>query len=133
MDRTIVHFEIPVDDPDRAVEFYRDLFGWAITKAEAASQEYWPVSTVPVDSDGRPERPGINGGLVRRNGRDEGLVNYVEVEDVAQYATDAVALGGEVVVPRTAVAGMGWFVRLKDTEGNVFGLWQTDRKAREEA
>jgi len=27
MDHTIVHFEIPADNPERATKFYRDLFG----------------------------------------------------------------------------------------------------------
>ena len=27
MDNTIVHFEIPADNPERAAKFYRDLFG----------------------------------------------------------------------------------------------------------
>jgi uncharacterized protein len=29
---TIVHFEIPADDIDRAKKFYSDLFGWKIEK-----------------------------------------------------------------------------------------------------
>jgi uncharacterized protein len=29
---TIVHFEIPADDVDRAKKFYSDLFGWKMEK-----------------------------------------------------------------------------------------------------
>ena len=29
---TIVHFEIPTDDSERAKKFYTDLFGWKIEK-----------------------------------------------------------------------------------------------------
>ncbi|MBA3318363.1 MAG: VOC family protein, partial [Gemmatimonadales bacterium] len=32
MDHTIVHFEIPADDPERAAKFYRELFGWQIDR-----------------------------------------------------------------------------------------------------
>jgi predicted enzyme related to lactoylglutathione lyase len=32
-------------------------------------------------------------------------------------------------MPKTPVKAMGWFAMLKDTEGNVFGIWQTDPKA----
>ena len=32
MDSTIVHFEIPADNPERAAIFYRELFGWKIDK-----------------------------------------------------------------------------------------------------
>jgi predicted enzyme related to lactoylglutathione lyase len=27
------------------------------------------------------------------------------------------------------VKGMGWFAYLKDPEGNVFAIWETDAKA----
>ena len=30
-------------------------------------------------------------------------------------------------MPKTPVKAMGWFSVLKDTEGNVFALWQTDK------
>jgi catechol 2,3-dioxygenase-like lactoylglutathione lyase family enzyme len=67
MDHTIVHFEIPADDPERATKFYRELFGWDIKKHDApGGPEYWLISTVPTDSQGRPARPGVNGGLMRR-------------------------------------------------------------------
>jgi uncharacterized protein len=32
MDHTIVHFEIPADNPERATKFYCELFGWEIQK-----------------------------------------------------------------------------------------------------
>jgi predicted enzyme related to lactoylglutathione lyase len=39
MDHTIVHFEIPADDPERAARFYRDLFGWKIDKYEGSTDQ----------------------------------------------------------------------------------------------
>ncbi|MGZ7136310.1 MAG: VOC family protein, partial [Methanobacterium sp.] len=30
----VVHFEIPADDPERAIEFYKNVFGWKIDKWE---------------------------------------------------------------------------------------------------
>jgi len=29
----VVHFEIPIDDPDRAAGFYRDALGWEISRS----------------------------------------------------------------------------------------------------
>ena len=46
------------------------------------------------------------------------------MESIDQFVSDAVGLGAELVKPKTPVAGMGWFAWLKDTGGNVFGLWQ---------
>src|SRR5262245_17526251 len=34
MDHTVVHFEIPADQPERAAKFYRELFGWEISRWE---------------------------------------------------------------------------------------------------
>ena len=130
MDHTIVHFEIPADDPDRATKFYRELFGWEIQKfAGVGAPEYWTVSTVPKDAKGMPARPGVNGGLIRRRHPDHPPVNYIAVESVDEYAKKAKRLGATEVMPKTAVKEMGWFVWLKDTEGNVFALWETDGKA----
>src|SRR5262245_54742162 len=130
MDHTVVHFEIPADNPERATRFYRELFGWKIEKFDAAGgPEYWVVSTVPTDGTGRPARPGVNGGLARRQHPGLPPVNYVSVESVDEYARKAKRLGAEEVMPKTAVKEMGWFAWLKDTEGNVFGIWETDGTA----
>jgi predicted enzyme related to lactoylglutathione lyase len=130
MDHTIVHFEIPANDPERAAKFHRELFGWDIQKwASGGAGEYWMVSTVPMDAKGQPVRPGVNGGLMRRQRPDQPPVNYINVESVDEYAKKGTRLGAEQVMPKTPVKGMGWFAWLKDTEGNVFGIWQTDEKA----
>ena len=56
----VVHFEIHADDPERAVNFYQDVFGWQIVKWEGP-QDYWLITTGPDDE------PGINGGLMKRS------------------------------------------------------------------
>ncbi len=132
MDHTIVHFEIPADQPERAVEFYRELFGWEIKKFEgsvAGGMEYWMVQTVPTDAEGRPERPGVNGGLMRRMYPDQPLVNYINVENVEESVSRAERLGAKVLMGKTPVPGMGWFAQLKDPEGNLFAVWETDMSA----
>jgi hypothetical protein len=134
MDHTIVHFEIPADDPERAAKFYRELFGWTIQKWGGAGEaggppEYWMVSTVPTDEKGMPTRAGVNGGMMRRQMPGQAPVNYISVESADDHAKKAQGLGAQVVMPKTPVPQMGWFVLLKDPEGNIFGIWQTDEKA----
>jgi uncharacterized protein len=129
MDHTIVHFEIPADQPERAVEFYRELFGWDIKKYEgsaAGGMEYWMVATVPTDEQGRPTRPGVNGGLMRRMYPNQPPVNYINVENVDEAVGRAEQLGAKVLMGRTPVPGMGWFAQLTDPEGNLFAVWETD-------
>jgi predicted enzyme related to lactoylglutathione lyase len=112
MDHTIVHFEIPADQPERAAEFYRKLFGWEITRYEGAADgregfEYWMVRTVPTDAEGRPLRPGVNGGLMRRMAPDQPPVNYISVSDVDEFTQKAERLGAKVHMPKHPVPGMG--------------------------
>jgi predicted enzyme related to lactoylglutathione lyase len=132
MDHTIVHFEIPADQPERAAKFYRELFGWDITQFEGSAAggiEYWSVRTVPTDAAGWPARPGVNGGLMRRMYQGQPPVNYVAVEDVDEFVKKANRLGAKVLMEKTPVPGMGWFAQLNDTEGNLFAVWQHDPQA----
>ena len=132
MDHTIVHFEIPADDPERAAEFYRELFGWDIKKFEgsvAGGMEYWVVQTVPTGPDGRPDRPGVNGGLMRRMYPNQPPVNYINVENVDEAVSRAEQLGAKILMGKTPVPGMGWFAQLNDLEGNLIAVWEMDTSA----
>lgn len=125
-----MHFEIPADQPERAAKFYRELFGWNIKRWENdVGMEYWLVETVPTGADGRPERPGVNGGLMPRMFPGQAPVNYIAVENLDESVAKAERLGAKVVVRRQPVPGMGWFAQLADTEGNIIAIWQTDMAA----
>jgi predicted enzyme related to lactoylglutathione lyase len=136
MDHTVVHFEIPADQPERAVKFYQDLFGWDIQHYDgtaAGGVDYWMVRTVPTDGQGMPTRPGVNGGLMRRMYPGQTPVNYINVANVDEFAGKAERLGAKVLMGKMPVPGMGWFAQLADTEGNVFAIWETDAHAGEAA
>ena len=130
MDSTIVHFEIPADNPERAAKFYRELFGWKIEKwGNPNGIEYWMVETVPTNEQGMPARPGINGGMMPRMYPNQQPVNYVAVASVDDAVAKAERLGAKVMMGKTPVPGMGWFAQLTDPEGNVIAVWQTDPAA----
>jgi predicted enzyme related to lactoylglutathione lyase len=132
MEHTVVHFEIPADQPERAATFYRELFGWDIKsmgQVGGGGIEYWMVKTVPTDAQGMPTGPGVNGGLMRRMMPGQAPVNYIAVENVDQFVKKAERLGAKMLVPKMPVPNMGWFAQLKDTEGNIFAIWQSDKAA----
>jgi predicted enzyme related to lactoylglutathione lyase len=129
MDHTLCHFEIPADEPERAIAFYRKLFGWDFHCHEGGATPYWLISTVPTDEQGRPARPGVNGGLMKKMHPAQPWANYFLVESADDYGKKAESLGGQIVMPKTAVPGMGWFLYIKDTEGNIFGVWESDPNA----
>lgn len=117
----VAHFEIPADEPERAVRFYEDVFGWTIEQWEGP-MEYWLVTT------GQAPEPGINGAIERR--REGGVTqNTVDVPDVDEYVRKVEAAGGKIIRPKTALPGVGWYAYCADTEGNVFGMMQEDPEA----
>ena len=123
----VVHFEIHAGDCQRAVKFYKAVFGWEFQKWEGPA-EYWMVMTGPND------QPGINGGLVQRRGEIDGqaVIAYVCTVDVSFVDDSAKTVesnGGQVVVPKMPIPGVGWLVYCKDTEDNIFGMMQSDANA----
>ena len=124
MDHTIVHFEIPADDVEKLRKFYSELFGWKIEKMPGPV-EYWGIATVPVDEKGMPQRPGVNGGMMKKQNPEHKPVNYIAVESVDEYVKKIATLGGKVIVPKMEVPGIGWWALALDPEGNQFAIMQS--------
>jgi len=124
VDHTIVHFEIPADNVEKLRKFYSKLFGWKIEKLPEP-MEYWMIETVPVDKKGMPVRPGVNGGMMKRQQPEHKPVNYIAVESVDEYTKKIEALGGKVLVPKMEVPGIGWWALALDPEGNQFAILQS--------
>jgi predicted enzyme related to lactoylglutathione lyase len=123
MPHTIVHFEIPADDPDKLAAFYGELFGWKVEKLPGQA-EYWSVETVAVDEHGRPKEPGVNGGMMRRVAPQQMPINYISVDSVDEAVARAQSLGATVVVEKMQIPGVGWFAQLADPQGNPFAVFQ---------
>ena len=123
VDHTIVHFEIPADDVEKLRKFYSLLFGWKI-ELMPGQVEYYGIYTVPVDEKGMPLRPGVNGGLMKKQNPEQKAVNYIQVESVDEYMKKIESLGGRIVVPKMEVPGIGWWALALDPEGNQFAILQ---------
>ena len=118
-----IHFELGVVQPERAVKFYESVFGWKAMKWDGPAP-YWLVTTGP---DGEP---GINGGIMIHQDSQPRTVNTIGVENVDDFAAKVTAAGGQVVVPKMAIPGIGWQAYCVDTEGNLFGIHQMDAAAK---
>jgi predicted enzyme related to lactoylglutathione lyase len=123
---TVVHFEIPADNVARARKFYGGLFGWKIEKFTGPTpMDYWMVMT------GREEgQMGVDGGLMKRQHPQQQTIVYIDVPSVDEYLGKVKNLGGQVVSPRTAIPGMGYFAVCLDPENNGFGLWENNPGAK---
>lgn len=124
-----IHFEIQADEPARAIQFYETVFGWSFHQWDGP-MPYWLVTTGP---DGTP---GINGGLHPRMGPKPvagqavtSFVCTVDVDSVDRYAVKVAAANGQVCVPKMPIPGVGWLAYGNDTEGNLFGMMQSDPAA----
>lgn len=120
----VVHFEIPTDDLARAKEFYSSIFGWELEDMQGG-MPYTIARTTPVDEQQMPTEPGgINGGMMQRTSETPTPVLTVGVGSVDDALQKVEAGGGSTVTPKTEIPGMGSFAYIKDTEGNVIGLWE---------
>ncbi|WP_082233039.1 VOC family protein [Halobacillus massiliensis] len=128
----VVHFEIHVDDMERARKFYGDIFEWTFEDwSEYAGMPYLGAVT------GEEKNMGINGALMKRQGPPpeanqplNGFACTLEVTDYDSIEAKIIDHGGKVAVPKHALPGMAWQGYYLDTEGNIFGIHQPDENAK---
>jgi predicted enzyme related to lactoylglutathione lyase len=113
----IVHFEVPAKDGARARSFWGGLFGWQFENAMPQA-DYHMVQVAPDQAGAvfEAEKPG------------SGIVVYYDTDDIDASVARVRELGGEAD-GKAPVPGHGWFAACKDTEGNLFSLWQADTSA----
>ena len=116
----IVHFDIPSDNPERAQKFYQDVFGWEFAKWDGP-MEYWMIKT------GENDTPGINGGLARRMPGQIGMINTIDIPLIDEFIIKIQSNGGQILVPKMEIPGVGHYATCMDTEGNIFGIIQMNQ------
>jgi predicted enzyme related to lactoylglutathione lyase len=124
MGAKVVHFEVPFDDAERALAFYRDVFDWQIMSMP--EMQYNMVSTGPTGEDGAPTESGyIGGGMLQREDPVQSPVITLDVEDIDAALQAVESHGGSTVQAKQPVGEMGFAAYFKDSEGNLMGLWQS--------
>ena len=128
----VVHFEIHAAEPKRAIEFYTKIFGWKF-EPYGPPDFYWLITT------GEKDTPGINGGLVRRQGVNPdpnaptpviGYTCTIDVDNLDTTAAAIVVAGGTLALDKHAIPGLAWLAYYKDPESNIFGIYQLDKNAK---
>ena len=122
MGARVVHFEVPFDNGERALAFYRDVFDWDINAMP--EMQYNIVSTGPTGDMG-PTEPGyIGGGMLQRQDPVQSPVITLAVDDIEVSLKAVEANGGSTVQAKMPVGDMGFAAYFRDSEGNLMGLWQ---------
>ena len=60
----------------------------------------------------------------------QGILNYIDVKSIDEYSTKVKQLGGKIKQTKMAIPKTGYLAVCTDTEGNTFGLWETDSTAK---
>ena len=129
LDHTIIHFEIPANNPEKLSEFYKNLFGWKFEKTPMGeSGDYWMIETragTAQDMEKAQNTAGMNGGMMKKMDPTQRPVNYILVESVDEFSRKTQSLGGKIIVPKTPIPNMGAFAVALDPEGNAFGVFES--------
>ncbi|MBI1790822.1 MAG: VOC family protein [Acidobacteria bacterium] len=110
----VIRYEIAADDPDMMAQFYGGLFGWEFQKV--GDQDYWVINS--------GEGPGIDGAMIRRIEGGPGVINTLDVPSVDDFCQGVAEMGGQVLLAKTAIPGVGFFAYCQDPEGNTFGVME---------
>ena len=58
MSNRVTHFEIPSDNPEASMKFFKEAFGWNFF--QFGNQPYWMAMS------GDEKSPGISGGIMKK-------------------------------------------------------------------
>lgn len=116
----VVYFEIPVNDIDRAIKFYKAVFGFEFSKENIDNNK---MALFPfVD-----ESSGISGALAKGQiykPTKDGIIIYFNTAHIDETLKLATSNGGQILYPKTD-NGIGLVAEFEDTEGNRIALYQS--------
>ena len=114
----VVHFEIPARDPQQSVDFFSNVFGWKFNK--------WGENEYYLTESGPKEEAGIEGAIMKWNHQDQPIVNTIQVEDLDACIKAIEENGGEIVVPKQNIPGVGKHCYFKDPSGYIHGAMEPE-------
>ena len=114
---SFIWYELMTPDPDTATSFYRAVVGWSIGSADPGrtdGKDYRMIGR----SDGKHA-----GGVLRltadmaQHGARPAWLAYLSVPDVNAAVAAIVADGGKILMPITAIPGVGSIAMVEDPQG----------------
>ena len=118
-------FGLPVDDMERAKEFFSETFYWNFMATGLDGNHHF-LTTVPTDENGLPIEPGgINGWLLQRGAYEQQVTSiFIKVNSIDDTIDKVEANGGKLVLAKVPIADFAYLAQIKDTEGNLISLWE---------
>jgi predicted enzyme related to lactoylglutathione lyase len=132
---SVVHFEMPYDNPERMAKFYSSAFGWETKKLGEDMGNYVLAMTTESDQTG-PKHPGaINGGFFPK--QSDRPMQYpsvvIAVDDIEDATNKVTRAGGKVLGEPMEIPGVGQYVSFVDPEGNRVSMLQPQMGRQEKA
>ena len=116
MGNPFVHLELTTSDLGKAKDFYTKMFDWQLQEYSGGGMPYLLINT--------GQEPGGGMMALPMPGAPVAWGMYIAVDDLDAASAKLEKLGGKVLMPRTEVPDMGWFIIASDPQGATFGLWQ---------
>ena len=107
--------ELATTDPDAALNFYTELFGWARGAAHDMGDMVYHIITHEGKDAGGAYK-------VRDNSTPPNWLSYVRVADAATAAAAVKSAGGRVLNGPMEVPGGSWIVQVLDPQGGAIAL-----------
>jgi predicted enzyme related to lactoylglutathione lyase len=112
----ILNFHLPAADVERAVAFYRDVFGWKFTSLSDGGVPYFHASAEGI---------GVEAAITARTSIVAHPVPTIEVDDIDNTLARLAITGGQQGAVND-IPGIGRFAYARDSEGNTIALLQRD-------
>ncbi len=120
MPNPVTYFEIPVADMDRAIHFYKTVFGFDF---ERQIVDGYDMALLPV-AEGAP---GATGALVKGDvyvPSKNGPIIYFNVEDIDATLEKVKTTAAPILYAKKDVGAFGFVAEFEDSEGNRIALNQ---------
>ncbi|MFH7013101.1 VOC family protein [Flavobacterium sp. FlaQc-52] len=121
----VIYFEIPVNDLNRAENFYRNVFGFSF---EREIIDHYEMTLFPFED----ARSGISGALAKGDvykPSKEGVIIYFRTANIDQTLQKVLAQNGTILYPKTINENYGFIVaEFQDSEGNRIAIQEIIEK-----
>jgi predicted enzyme related to lactoylglutathione lyase len=115
--------ELSTIDPEGALKFYAELFGWS----KGAAHDMGEMGVYQLVSHEGKDVGGIY--KARDNSTPPSWLSYVNVPDAAKAASAAKAAGGKILNGPMEVPGGSWIVMMLDPQGGAFAVVEPPKAA----
>lgn len=120
----VVHFEMPLVNKKRAVNFYNKAFGWEMQEMGDEYGGYVMAMTAESDKNGPKKKGIINGGFYKKEKGNEHPSLVISVDNLKVAMKRVQKAGGKLIGKPQEIPNVGLFISFKDTEGNRVSMLQ---------